>query len=289
MSDDDRDPADIRAVLREHGHEPPARGKLSRDWLDIYDAIRAGQDGGPPPEGSYDGGVTVADFPPDEDEAAAGGVPAERAPRKPRATRKPLTERLKAARGKAKAKPKGKPRPRVPVDRVVGMVWEALGRMFTPLSAPTGRCLQLQAPVAGLILEDVVKGTVADRVLQPIARAEEKGKKVFALAAPPAIVLAIEQSQAAVIAGRLTEQQYRAREAILLPMLQESLMMWDDVAGEKIEAQMARDAERGPARERAQRIMRMIFAPPTAGPGTPSPEDEAAAAAQAAAMAGAGL
>lgn len=277
---DDHDPADIRAVLREHGHEPPARGKLSQAWLDIYDAIRAGQDS-QPPEGSYDGGVTVADFPPGEDEADTGEVPAERAPRKPRAKRQPLTERLRAARGKPK--PKGRAKPRVPVDRVVGMVWEALGRMFTPLSPPTGRCLQLQAPVAGLILEDVVKGTVADRVLQPLARAEEKGKKVLAVAAPPMLVLAIEQAQA------LPDPQRMAREAFLVPMLLESLTLWDDVAGEKIEAQMARDAERGPARERAQRIMAMIFAPPTpaGSPGT-SPEDETAARAQAD-MAGAGI
>ena len=276
MSDD---PADIRAVLREHGHEPPARGQLGRAWLDIYAEIQAGQNGQPAP--SDDDGVTVAGPLPGDAEPDTDGPPAERRPRKPPATRKPLSERLRAARG---GKPKRKVKhPRVPVDRVVGVVWEALGRMFTPLSPPTGRCLQLQAPVAGLILEDVVKGTVADRVLQPLARAEEKGKKVLAVAAPPMLVLALEQAQG------LPDAQRLAREAFLVPMLLESLLLWDDVAGEKIEAQIQRDAERGPARERAEKIMAMIFAPPTAGAASPAPEDEAATRAQADAMAGAGI
>lgn len=270
MSDD----ADIRAVLREHGYDPPARGRLSEDWLERHAEIIAGTAEGPDPD------ATEADPPPDTAGSAQETPAAEQRPRRPgrtRTRRQPLTDRLKGARGKAKpgrggrAKPK---HPRVPVDRLTGMLWEALGRMFTPISPPTGRCLQLQAPVAGLLMEDVVKGTMADRFVQPWARAEEKGKKVLAVAAPPMIVLALEQAQG------LPDAQRQVREAFLLPMLLESLMMWDDVAGEKIEEQMARAEREGPRRERAERIMAMIFAPPTpAGPATSS-EDEQAAQAQ---------
>lgn len=273
------DPSDVRAVLREHGHQPPERGRLHQHWYDLYDQIASGA-AGPDGGGLYDAGVTAADFPEGEAESPA----AERRPRRPRTPRSGLRERLSRAAGggqgqkhakASQAKPK---RPRVPVDHIVGLVWEGLGRMFTPISPATGRCLQLQAPITGLVLEDVVRGTFADRALQPLARAEEKGKKVIAVAAPPMIVLALEQAQ------RLPDPQRMAREAVLIPMLREALVIWDEVAGDKLEEQLDRSAARGPAYERADRIMAQIFAPPTpagaGGHGT-SPEDEAAAAAQA--------
>lgn len=279
MSDD---PADIRAVLREHGYEPPARGKLSADWLDKYASIQAGTDGSQVPGDDDPADVTAASYPDPGPLAAGEAMPAENRPRKTAAGRKPLSDRLKAARGGTRGRKRKVKHPRVPVDRLTGVVWEALGRLFTPISPPTGRCLQLEAPVAGLILEDIVRDTAADRILQPLARAEEKGKKILALAGPPMIVLALEQAQ------QLDDAQRMAREAFLIPMLREALVLWGDVAGDKLEEQMARAAERGPSYERADELMALIFAPPTAGPATspPAPEDEDDAAAEAQHMAG---
>lgn len=259
------DDDEARAILREHGQEPPARGKLAQHWREAAESLR--QDG-PAPGPDYDGGVTDADFVTTADLPPEPPVIPERKPRRrTRVSTPSIRDRLKG-----KPKPKGRPKhPRVPVDRVVGMVWEAFGRMFTPVSPPTGRCLRLQAPVAGLILEDVVKGTMVDRALQPIARAEEKGKKVLALAGPPACVLALE------MAANLPEEQRQLRAAFLMPMLIESLMLWDDVAGDKLEAQMERERRDGPRRERAEQLAAMIFG---AVPGTAEPADDGVAAAQ---------
>jgi hypothetical protein len=102
---------------------------------------------------------------------------------------------------------------------------------------PMSRCLQVQSPVAGMILEEIVAGTVADRMLQPVARAEEKAEKVLALVAPPILVLALEQS------AMLPPEQAMMRQALLVPMLRESLRIWLQVAGPKVEEAARREAE----------------------------------------------
>jgi hypothetical protein len=128
----------------------------------------------------------------------------------------------------------------------------------------------MQSPVAGLVLEDVVAGTMVDRMLQPVARAEQRGEKVLALVGPPVIVAALEASQG------LPEQQRAMRQAFLIPLLRESMALWVDVAGDKIKVKAERDAERGPVMAQVDELIGMIFAPPTF-PG----EDPAAAEAMA--------
>jgi hypothetical protein len=105
-------------------------------------------------------------------------------------------------------------------------------------------------------MEDVIKGTFADRVLQPIARAEEKGRKVAALAGPPVLVLAREAAMG------LPEPQRSVRLAIIDPLLLETLMLMDDVSAEHAEQVAIREHEMGPKRDRAIRLMQLIFAPP---------------------------
>jgi len=278
----DHSDADDRAVLREHGHEPPKRGRLTPEWKTMADDIRSGAEPGSP-AGDYDQGITGADFPAGDSEVAATADAeetqrqathitdtrvtnraAEQRPRRVRNTPS-LRDRLTSKTTGTKAKAKKK-HPRIPVDRLVTMGWEGLGRLFATVSPPTGRLMQYQAPVAGLVLEDVIRDTVVDRVMQPIARAEEKGKKIAALAGPPLIVLAIERAQA------LPDDQRQMREAILVPMLRESLVLWHDVAGDKIEEQLARAERRAPAYEFADKLIADIFAPPQAGSATPDPE-----------------
>jgi hypothetical protein len=48
--------------------------------------------------------------------------------------------------------------------------------------------LAIQAPVAGVVVDDLCKGTVVDRILQPLARSSEKAEKAFALIGPPILV-----------------------------------------------------------------------------------------------------
>jgi hypothetical protein len=248
MTDDE-----ARAILRTHDETPPDRGRLSAEWR-AKATHYADQDTG---ESDYEAGVTDADFTAAEAEAPPAVVE-ERRPRRVRAAA-PKTPSLRDTTrtlfGKGPRKPKAKvTHKRVPVDRFIGRMWEVLGGLAGRVDVPLGRCLQMQAPVAGLILEDVVKGTAADRAIQPLARAEEKAEKVIALAAPPMIVLALEY------AAGLPPEQRQLREAILVPMLEESMTLWVKVAGDKLDEQIAREAETAPARQKARELMELIFA-----------------------------
>lgn len=255
------DDDEARAILREHGEEPPARGKLGSQWRLRAEELRQGP---PPGEDTYDGGVTADDFA-GVTVAADPPLPAEARPRKTRRPGPSLTARLrKAGQGKAK----GKRHPRVPVDSLISSAWAAMGGLAMNVDPPLGRCLVMQAPVSGLILEDLVRGTAVDRVLQPVARAEEKAQKALALFAPPALVAALEAAQA------LPEPQRRAREAILLPLLERSMVLWVRIAGDKIDQQIARAAEEEPAREKARELMAMIWAQPAPADGKPAAERE---------------
>ncbi len=51
---------------------------------------------------------------------------------------------------------------------------------MTPLP-PLQRTLRMQAPVAGDLLDDVVRDTIVDPLLQPLARLASQGKAVQAL------------------------------------------------------------------------------------------------------------
>ena len=258
-----RSDEDARAILREHGHEPPGRGRLAPHWRSLAEDIAGGAEPGssPPPDGApgdYDAGVSEADFPPDEEEEAgpsspATALPPERKPRRVRSARPTLRDRItgKAPAGKGKGRTR---HARVATDRLIGSIWASLGKMAMPLSPAAGRTFMLQAPVAGLILDDTVKGTILDKGLQPLARGYDKGKKVFALAGPPVLVLAIEQAQG------LPEPQRSMRLAMLHTMLEEALLTWVDVAGDKVETARARYEENAAAHEEVRRLMGLIFA-----------------------------
>lgn len=263
------DPASVRSVLREHGYEPPARGRLGAEWFELFDQIKAGT----VPDGDdYGDGVTSADFPADD-----GEQPPRR--RKPSGN---AWERMKARAGQprpgksggGRGKAKRAVHARVPVDRLIERFWEWGARSSRVVSQPLSRCLEMQAPVAGLVLEDVVRGGIVDRMLQPVARAEDKAEKVAALVLPPVIVLALEHAQT------LPPDQRVLREAILVPVLRESMALWVQVAGDKVAEKAERDERLRPVMEKVDMLLSGIFAPPAQPQPPPSPEDEETARAQ---------
>jgi hypothetical protein len=261
------DDAEARAILREHGEAPPARGKLGADWTGRAETYRQGPGTPAPPGDDYDGGVTEDDFTTVAADPPEPAPLSERKPRRVRAatgTRPSIRERFtKATRGQQKPKRK---QPRLSVAPLIGELWAVMGGMATRVDVPLGRCLQMQSPVAGDILEDVVKGTFVDAALQPIARAEDKAKAVAALALPPALVVALEH------ASTLPDEQRKLREAFLWPMLVQSMMLWERVAGDKMEAMMNRAEAEAPSRERAEAMARLIFQAPVTEPAAPEPE-----------------
>lgn len=158
-----------------------------------------------------------------------------------------FTSRAKSRTKRARTtRPK---RPRVSVERLIEGGWHMLAQIAQPISIPVSRTLGLQAPLAGMVLEDVVKGTVADTLLQPLARAGEKGEVGFALLGPPMIVFAIEQKP--------------ELWPVLRPMLRESLKSWVRIAGPKAELRMLEEQkfeeEYG---TRIDSLIEMIFAAP---------------------------
>ena len=239
--------AERRAWLAEHRPDldVPQRGRLGPDLEAAWAEGNA----------SLDGGITAEDFDglePAEREPETPLEP-ERAPGTPRSRRRAQSPRArvrsffgpsepKDAKAKA-AKAKRDRKNRVSVEHLVARVWEGAARIVQPLSLPVSRCLQVQSPVAGMILEDVVRETVVDRALQPIARAEEKVESVLALVAPPVLVAAIEQTAALEAAHAITPQQAMMRNAFQVPMLRESLRVWIKVAGPKVEEAARREAE----------------------------------------------
>lgn len=273
----EQDDAEVRAVLRENGVDVPSRGRISAANLARYQEITGsgfGDGGGLPPDPDYDGGVTDADFPPDEIEDTPAAVEPERKPRRVRQTRPAggLAARLRGGKTKPAAKGRKPKHPRVPVDRLIEHLWGLLARISEPIAPATSKCLQLEADVAGVVLEDIVRGTVVDRALQPVARAEEKGKKAAALAGPPLIVLGLEMAQG------LPPEQRAARQMILLPMLREALALQVEIVGERAAEIAERASSRAETDAEVQKRMELILAPLMAGQPEPEPEMAGAAA-----------
>ena len=253
------DPAAIRAVLREHGIEVPDRGPISAENMARYEDIRAGRTGDDDWVGADEPGADADDEPGFEPPGD------EKPPRRPKgagakSTAKTWWDRQRTGTGKkrkAKTRPARVQHPRVKVDDLIATGWELLGRLSKPVSVPVSRTFALQAPVAGMVLEDAVRGTMVDRILQPLARTQQRGRAVVALAGPPLIVAAIERAQG-------LEEPFRSvRLEVLTTMLEESMLLWQDVAGGKFAEAERRMAAREEDRKEVRRLIDdVIFAGP---------------------------
>lgn len=272
--------SDKRRWLRENGYEVSERGALSADLSAIYDSAHPGPNG----HDDYPEGMTSLDFGPDpggDDVPEAAPPPGtaadsggEAPPKRPRASRPAGRNRFpwqrgKPARGKGRAKAK---KPRVPVDEVIGGAWRMLARFAAPVP-PLQRTLRVQAPVAGLLLEDSIKGTFLDGIMQPVARMQAEGKTVAALIGPPMLVTAISvHVQRAALAGIDPNPAFMA---ISMEALRESLMIWVSVAGPKFEEAIAREREfEDHYGQGVEEFIGFLFAPPV------PPGDMAAASAE---------
>jgi hypothetical protein len=92
-----------------------------------------------------------------------------------------------------------------------------MGLARNPHAIPVARILDMQAPVAGIIVDDLARGTLLDKVLQPLARGGEKAEKTVALIGPPILVGAMNANP------RLFP--------VLKPMLKMTLMSWMKISG----------------------------------------------------------
>jgi hypothetical protein len=104
---------------------------------------------------------------------------------------------------------------------LIGAVWGFAAQVLQPINMPVAKVLAVQAPVAGMVLEDALKNTVVDRLLQPLAGVQIGGEIALALIGPPLLV------------GALTAKPEMA--PVLVPLLRRALRSWIDVAGPKLE------------------------------------------------------
>jgi hypothetical protein len=217
--------ADIRAWAKEADVAVPARGK-------VPDAVRVQfMDANPdadnlglsPAEGVPAHGYADAEAMPTRPQTATEGHPDEVAPtpgpRKFGAFSRP------SRGGVSRAK---KEHRRVSLESLASGAWTLLGQAASSRGlVPTGRALMLQAPVAGMILEDTLKGSVTDRILQPLARGGETAKELGALFGVPMLVTLI------------TVKPQAAEMAV--PMLKSMMREWAIIAGPRIKAREKRE------------------------------------------------
>ena len=218
----DESPQDIREWLRASGYDVADRGRIAAEQRAAFEAARSNSTTPPPADDEDDDqdDVFVVDMPqpppggpqPRRLESVKDDTPAaEKPPQPPSRPRRGLFG--------GKPRDKARPRKRVSIENIVSSGWglAAMALLRKPQSVPVARVLQMQAPVAGVIVDDLAKGTVIDRVLQPLARAGEKGETAFALIGPPVLV------------GAMTARP--DLWPVLKPMLRMSLMSWAEISG----------------------------------------------------------
>lgn len=189
------EPTDVREWARRKGIDIGERGRVPKKVLDEYaaDQAAAGDDLVVTPDPEPDTGETRPFAPPASQpghtattttSSSGAGETRPKAGKR----RMPWAPKDPPAGGKPKAAPK-----RVPLETWAARLWKGLAYVAGAGNTPTSRCLNMQAPVAGIVIDDMVKGTVVDKIAQPIARLGEGGKNVFALVGLPLLVATTER------------------------------------------------------------------------------------------------
>jgi hypothetical protein len=214
--------ADIRTWCRENGVTVNDRGPVNKEARTAY------ENANPQQYAAVD--VDVPDLP---DQLAGPGVDGELRP----GTRPGVAgatgtvkDRTRGALGKLTGGSRGPARRRTGLDRLGAFAWMGFANLAGNTGmVPLARVLAYQAPVAGIVIEKELKGTVADRVLQPVARLTNKGGSLGALLGPPLLTAAITMKP------MLYPQ--------LKPLLVECLKEWYLVAAPEIKRMQEREAK----------------------------------------------
>lgn len=124
----------------------------------------------------------------------------------------PVISRVASRVRKARtSKPRGR-KVRLSVASLISEGWQYLAIGVSRFSAPVGWMMDNQAPVAGLVLDEPIAGTVLDKILQPFAKVEQTFDPVNALIGP--LVCAY-------LMDRFPDQQDK-----IIPRLRKSLMSY---------------------------------------------------------------
>jgi hypothetical protein len=155
---------------------------------------------------------------------------------------------------------------------VLGGVAERTGHL------PLGRCLQWQAPVAGEMIDDAIKGSIVDKVaLQRIVRGRARFDLLGAVLGPPLLVFAIEQNpERAQSLMPLLASSIRHSLPLMVPAIKKMQKREAEVA-EATALLFEDDPDYIPGTDPVQHILQMMFAGYVAEPAEePSPAEPAA-------------
>lgn len=205
---------DIRSWAREKGLQVGERGRLPGDVTDAYRAEHP--DELPDVDQAHAEQLGAELVPVDVAGERAAGVDGERPPEDSTPSGPARLWR------KLKARASGRHKRRASLDWVGTIGWGMLSQIAASKGAlPTARVLEMQAPTAGLILDQALAGTLADRLLQPIARGGKRAQAAAALIGPPLLVTAISI--------------HPEKIDTLGPILKECLIQWALVAGPQMQ------------------------------------------------------
>jgi Lsr2 len=211
---------DIREWAASQGMDISATGRIPADVRKAYQARE----------------TEAEAFPADEPSAPGTDIPfssaEESAPKQPK-----LADRAKQSLDTAKTRTRRarkatvtkKAGPRASIESILAGAWGVFATGVGKVNPAVGFIMVQQAPVAGMLMEDSVKGTVVDKVLQPFAQNAERARVVRALLGPPLLVAFI--------------QSQPDKAPLVIPQLRKMLADYIDIAGPKMAVIMEREAE----------------------------------------------
>ncbi|HEV2243557.1 MAG TPA: hypothetical protein VGR98_21100 [Streptosporangiaceae bacterium] len=279
---------EIREWARATNRPVGAKGRIAGDLRAEYERVLAEAAAAPP--------AAPDPAPPRGPESDSAGPPPARDETQPRRVR-PAASRLRArlwAPSGQSARRRRARHPRVSTEKLIQRGWETASRILQPVNLPVARCLDWQAPTAGALLEEAVRDTIADRLLQPVARVEDKLEIAGALIGPPVLIFALQlpgnqpiRDQEVIHEDGSRHKQRvpwpagAMRQQVIMSALVEALDMCVE-AQEKLPAEVR---ERQRHREQRRKEMRglvqdVFFAPPPADPAAAAAEEEAMARAR---------
>jgi hypothetical protein len=208
--------SEVRAWAREEGIEVPPRGKLSASVWSAFASAHADAD------------VPATEPAPEPEQIETEQPEAPEPETSPEVQPQPAAPERKGWikwRPKPAAQSKDKPRrKRVSLEFLSGMAWQGVAAVVANLAgpqyAPVGMMMAFQAPVAGMVIEDVAKETAADRLLQPIARIVQPGGQLATLIGMPM--------------GTALICKYPHLYPRIRPVLAEGMKEWVTLAGPKL-------------------------------------------------------
>lgn len=270
------DPAGFVDELDDQGDETiPSDVRVTFGIPDGYEAVRS-RDGIGGPERP-------------REQVPRSAVPSARARARSLWARRPSTDSQAGGRARSRGQRKRRARPRhewVPTAPMIERMWAELAMNVRRLP-PLQRVLACQAPMAGMILQDVTNGTIVDRLLQPLARGEERLEGAHAMLGPPMWTALItrfggvevkpvfKDGQPVMVDGRpLVEPQtdpdtgepiWNDPTRVMIGGLRMSLMSWLRISARHAEEIIAHAEELDELGAQADMLIRFILQPPVEG------------------------